>query len=81
MVEVAGIEPASEDHTQKASTCLFQYLGLTFLSSTGQDLLTAILLDFRFEAAGTPFSYPTENDDLSSPVGEVWEIVSRLLSC
>jgi hypothetical protein len=26
LVEVPGIEPGSEDHPQKASTCLYQYL-------------------------------------------------------
>jgi hypothetical protein len=26
LVEVPGIEPGSEDHTQKASTCLYQFL-------------------------------------------------------
>lgn len=44
MVEVPGVEPGSEDHTQKGSTCLFQYLGLTARVSTEQDTRAAILL-------------------------------------
>jgi len=43
-VEVAGIEPASEDHPQKASTCLYQFFDLTTRNSTGRDFRIAILL-------------------------------------
>ncbi len=59
MVEVAGIEPASEDHTQKASTCVVRLLDLAALVSAGQDTRTAIPLQFRFSATGARKNYLT----------------------
>ena len=44
LVEVAGIEPASENLSRKASTCLVYVLNLTRDSSHRQDMQRAILL-------------------------------------
>ena len=76
MVEVAGIEPASESHTQEVSTCLFQYLDLAAKVSTEQDTRTTIPLWFRLGATDTPFDYPTLMTICPSP----WEGVGRSLA-
>ena len=59
MVEVPGIEPGSEDHTLKASTCLCEGFDLTVRNSPCRDFRTAILLRFCLGAAGVPVDYPT----------------------
>jgi len=45
LVEAAGIEPASENHLRKASTCVVRILVYP-RNSHGQDFLWGILLDF-----------------------------------
>jgi len=51
MVEVAGIEPASENLPRKASTCLVGVLNLTGYNSHRQDVYQASPLKFRFGTA------------------------------
>ena len=48
LVEVAGIEPASESFPQQASTCLVHVLDLTVSNSREPDFATAIPLRSRY---------------------------------
>ena len=80
MVEVAGIEPASESVPHQVSTCLFPVLHLTSENSRGQDFSEAIpLSSYPGIAEKTP--EPARFNDISgSPQArdqEMWSLFKR----
>ena len=66
MVEAAGIEPASENHVARTSTCLVGGFNLALRTVHRQTFRNASSLDFRVGARTSSLSYPALVD-ASSP--------------